>query len=259
LLPSEFQEVQAYPELKRLLAEHVDMQFKDLQTMLLLPLPPLSGGCNFAMTAVLLNIVAGVSALFYVPQKGGTTVRARTSGKTKRPRGAEARFTSLLRDFYPWADEPLRAGRGSKLLYEATRNPLDHSLGLADPPATGHAVREVRLAKSALTGQQIEELETSAARPSWTGTTITLTPTLRKDRIDIRVATPYWGVHRMLHSLFGNATQAASANQRATQFGPLWDKYVSLGEKASISDCDGVKGELQSPSHGTNQRSADDS
>src|SRR2546430_509260 len=122
MLPSEFPEVQSRAGLKRLLAEHVDMQFVDVRTMLQLPLADLArgftptsyilkivrrilhlpelglaGGCNFATASFLLNIIAGSSVCFY-----NTSESAFTTRNDRRDR-----FKKLLADFYPWHGEPV--------------------------------------------------------------------------------------------------------------------------------------------------------
>jgi hypothetical protein len=147
MLPSEFAEVQAHGDLKRLLAEHVDMQFVDLRTMLRLPLAGLAGECNFAAASFLFNIIAGSSVCFYRTSDAAFTAR--------RDRGL--RFMGVLDDFYPWHGEPV--ARATAILYQAARNPLAHSLGLEAPPAAGHTSREIALAKRALTEAEIAQLE----------------------------------------------------------------------------------------------------
>ena len=65
MLPSEYPEVQAYPNLKQLLTVQVDMQFKDLRTLLELPKTEGQGGCNLTAAGVLFNVIAGSSVCFY--------------------------------------------------------------------------------------------------------------------------------------------------------------------------------------------------
>ncbi len=231
MLPSEFPEVQSRNALKRLLAVHVDMQFKDLRTMLRLPLPGLDGGCNFAAAAFLFNVIAGGSVCFY-----------NTSDQAFKTRGDRSeRFRNVLRDFYPWAGEPLAKEEAVQLLYAAARNPLAHSLGLDAPPTPGHVSQEIALGKRSLTDLQITELEDSAVRPAW------LLPTITKmkaesgaDKFIISVPALYWGVHRMLRALFMEENQVGNADAVAKRFGPLWDKYISLGETMTVSDAGGV-------------------
>src|SRR6266446_4256412 len=120
MLPSEYPEVQAWDSLRRLLAEHVDMQFIDLRTMLRLPMAGLAGGCNFAAASFLFNIIAGSSVCFYKTNEQAFTEK----------RDRSQRFRMVLTDFYPWHGELVDKGEAIEILYEAARNPLAHSLGL---------------------------------------------------------------------------------------------------------------------------------
>ena len=98
MLPSECPEVQSRNDLKRLLAEHVDMQFAvDVRTMLRLPTASLAGGCNFAAAAFIFNIIAGSSVCFY-----------KTSDKAFMAKGDRGeRFKKLLEDFMPFEERVL--------------------------------------------------------------------------------------------------------------------------------------------------------
>ncbi|MFH0809852.1 MAG: hypothetical protein V2A77_05220, partial [Pseudomonadota bacterium] len=172
--------------LKELLETHVDMQFKDVRTMLMLPQEPcgLSAGCNLAITSILCNIIAGLSRCVFEADKLGQ-------------RGIDrAQFTGLLTEFYPWQDEPLLKKDGVEILYEHTRNPLTHAFGLREKPENKILVID----KSPLTYDQIIALEEPPDMNH------PLTPTLKQhpDGIHINVATLYWGVHRMLQKLFSS-------------------------------------------------------
>lgn len=242
MLPSEFPEVQARQHLKRLLAEHVDMQFIDLRTMLRLPAADLTGGCNLAAASFLLNVIAGSSVCFY-----------RTSADVFKARGDRSdRFKDLLRDFYPWADEAIDKRAAIDILYYAARNPLVHSLGLDAPPLDAHVSREISLAKRALTVAEIGELEGNATRPAWARQTIVAgRAESGADTFAISVPTLYWGVHRMLHSLFADPGHASEADAVAERFGPLWDKYKAVGDSVSMTDSDGVRAEIVGPRDAT--------
>jgi hypothetical protein len=186
LLPSEFPEVQAHAALKRLLFEHVDMQFDDIRTMLRLPMEGLTGGCNFAAAAVLFNIISGCSVCFY-----------NASEKALTPAGqASCRFRGLLGEFYPWVGEPLSKADGVTLLYKATRNPLTHRLGLDEPPSSATKRNEIALKKWSLRPEEIAELEDSADKPPWALATITeKTVPSGANQFTISVPALYWGVH----------------------------------------------------------------
>src|SRR2546422_1281705 len=148
MLPSEFPEVHARTALKRLLFEHVDMQFDDIRTMLRLPMGGLTGGCNFAATAVLFNIISGCSVCFYNASEKALTGAGQ----------AGCRFRGLLGEFYPWVGEPLSKLDGVSLLYKATRNPLTHRLGLDDPPSSASKGSEIAVKKGPLRRDQDREL-----------------------------------------------------------------------------------------------------
>jgi signal transduction histidine kinase len=82
---------QTPPRVKALIQSVENHFFRDVHTMLRLPMPEheLPAGCNFAITQVLAAAVSGISVTLY-SDKGG----------------AGARFKGLLRDFYPWSLEP---------------------------------------------------------------------------------------------------------------------------------------------------------
>ena len=67
LFPSRFPEVADRPNLRKLLAEQVDMQMDDVASTLALPRYDLglSGGCNLALTGLLSNVISGCSVLLF--------------------------------------------------------------------------------------------------------------------------------------------------------------------------------------------------
>jgi hypothetical protein len=217
LLPSEFSEVQSYPALKRLLENQVDTQFIDLRTLLHLPQSGLEGGCNFTAASVLFNLIAGSSVCFYNPSKDVLEKRGNRSERFKR----------LLTEFYPWQEELMPKDEGIEVLYKSARNPLAHGLGLDAPPNESPG-REVKLQKGPLDESQVYELEDSFNRPDWISPTIVSKQHLASGAIEIVISVPtlYWGVHRMLHTLFAVPTHTSRANELAELFSPLWDKYV---------------------------------
>lgn len=236
MLPSEFPEVQGREHLKRLLAEHVDMQFMDLRTMLRLPSAGLAGGCNFAVASFLFNVIAGSSVCFYKTSAAAFTA--------KGDRGT--RFEGLLADFYPWQGEPVAKATAIDILYDAARNPLAHSLGLEAPPPAGHVAREIPLAKRPLSEAEIAELEDETVKPVWVGPTVAQGKAASgADSFKISIPALYWGVHRMMHALFADAVHVADAEAVAKQFGPMWDKYVAVGEVMSVSDAGGVQVKIE--------------
>jgi len=102
---------------KRLIQGAVEDQFNDVHSMMMLP------NCNFAATAILVNLISGMSTIFY-GQDGG-------SG---------ARFKNVLKDFYPWDLQPSNNAPREvviECLYDTVRNPLAHSLGVQTQEAKG--------------------------------------------------------------------------------------------------------------------------
>ena len=219
MLPSEFPEVQSYPNLKRLLEGQVDMQFVDLRTLLRLPQEGLEGGCNFTVANVLFNLVAGSSVCFYDP-----------SEEALRNRGDRGRrFKAILEQFYPWQGEPLPKDDFISALYDSARNPLTHRLGLDAPPNGSSMGKQIALMKWPLTEEQIRELEESSTRPVWVHTTVVHQKNLAYGSTELAISVPalYWGVHRMLHALFADSAHAARADALAKIFSLQWDKCVS--------------------------------
>ena len=218
MLPSEFPEVQAYPQLKRLLAHQVDMQFVDLRSLLELPRVQGDGGCNFVAATVLFNIVAGSSVCFYDAKPDGLTNRGDRS----------RRFVGVLENFYPWNGELVSKDLAVSILYQSARNPLAHSLGIDTPDANTKA-KQVLLKKWALTAEQIQELEDTVNRPSWAEGTVVHIKPLQGGGEEVAISIPalYWGVHRMLHALFADPAQVKQAEALVEHFGHLWDHYVT--------------------------------
>ena len=193
------------------------MQFIDLRTLLRLPQSGLEGGCNFTAASVLFNLIAGSSVCFYNPSKDVLGKRGNRGD----------RFKGLLMEFYPWQEELMSKDEGIEVLYKSARNPLAHSLGL-DAPSNESPGREVRLQKVPLDESQVYELENSFTRPVWTPPTIASKGRLASGAIEIVISVPalYWGVHRMLQTLFSASTHTSRANELAEVFSPLWDKYA---------------------------------
>ena len=109
------------PQVTKLIRLNVESYFRDVHTMLRLPLPDndLLAGCNFAVTRILASVVGGVSATLY-GEKGH-------KGRL---------FKEVLRKSYPWPLEvanTVKPGRGAEIIYTLFRNPLTHKLGLGPP------------------------------------------------------------------------------------------------------------------------------
>ena len=219
MLPSEIPEVQEYYYLKRLLQAQVDMQFMDLRSMLLLPRKEigLEGGCNLAATAILFNIIAGFSVCLF--ESGEDALRNR--GDRSR------RFREIIRQYYPWENEPVEKNQFVNILYDSARNPLTHSLGLDTPPSQTIG-KQVVLQKYALTMPQILELEDSQKRPAWLAPTLIGVHELAHGSVEVVISVPtlYWGVNRMIRNLFSNPVNNVAANSFSEAFSPQWDKYM---------------------------------
>lgn len=210
--PSDFPEVQAYPNLRALLAIQLDMQFADLRTLLQLPRPGdgLEGGCNLTAASLLFNIVSGSSVLFY---DASTTAMAdgRQSGR---------RFKELLTGYYPFCDGDLQPDEAARVLYEAARNPLTHCLGVGKDkrvfpgaPQIGNRPVAVMFSKGPLSPGQVGALVSVRERPAWLEPTITV----QHEECVIAVCALAWGVHEMLRQLFGDPPQAQQADATAAR------------------------------------------
>jgi hypothetical protein len=221
MLPSEFQEAQSHPNLRLLLAEHIDMQFDDLRAVLRLPAPEALGspaGGNFIAASALLAAVSGCSVLF---------LRA-GSAAFKPPFDSKGRFRDAL-GYMPWDAKTsgLQKGAGIKRLYSYARNPLAHAFGVTYHP--GKATAQIpnvlqwsmAIQKTRLSLAQIHELEGSTDRPEFVG------PPLKRvnkkalgqpERLVLDVGGLYWGLHRMLHELFADPREVAKAEEMARRF-----------------------------------------
>ncbi len=202
--PSEFPEIQNYPEIVNFLKLRVDMLFEDIRTLLRLPFDDLVG-CNFTTAAMLFNIIAGFSVCFY-----------NASIKAIRQKGDRGkRFKELLIKYYPWQNESISPKEGSELLYSQTRNPLANSLGLDVPLQTKQTKKNVVLAKdtNGLTLKKIDELELSHERPKWLPQTFCI----GSNEIRIFIPTLYWGLHRLLHKFFADKEQIEKAEKLIKQ------------------------------------------
>ncbi len=201
-----------YPSVGLFLREHVEMQFADLRLMLQMPLGNEQGpGCNYASTAVLMNLISGFSVCLYDASKAAL--------KDRRNRGP--RFKALLTKYYPWEGEKLGQEEGSELLYNMVRNPLAHSLGINadmyDEVAEESDVEEwTGIAKRSMNLAEIATLESSSVRPTWLGegrfTWFERTLASGETGKFLSVPCLYWGVWRTLERLCSDTTQMDKAN-----------------------------------------------
>ena len=148
---------------------------------------------------MLFNIIAGVSVCFYDASVEALSQRGDRS----------KRFKNLLIKYYSWEGESVSPREGSELLYEQTRNPIAHSLGLDSPFRNHPKGKEVTLTKRPLTVGEIRELEVSLKRPAWLPKTIIVEP----EGSSVSILTFYWGVHILLHNLFADQEQMKKAKE----------------------------------------------
>jgi len=205
VLPAQYPEVQSYPHLKKLLADHIDMQFEDVRVLLELPQPGSTVGGNFATAALLFNIISGASVAFY-----NTSMKA-LKGKAG---GSGARFRSVLTDHFPMAEITLPEPTVLQVFYDYSRNPLAHSLGLSGPKNV-----DVFIAKKPLSAKQISELEDSPTLPKWAREALYDAGVQPGPSYRISISGLYWGVHRMLQSIFADSNQATRTDSVAATLG----------------------------------------
>jgi hypothetical protein len=196
----------ATPEtVKRLIQGAVEDQFKDVHSMMMLP------NCNFATTAILVNLISGMSTIFY-QQHGG-------SGD---------RFKNMLSEFYPWDLQPPNNARPElviECLYDTVRNPLAHSLAVRTQEVKARrgqpkyivvrkpSGKSFGYGKPGLPEDLLEQLERSPTPPG---------PTLTENAEGGRtlcVDGLYWGVRTMLSRL---TYDAARMQKSAILLADLW-------------------------------------
>jgi hypothetical protein len=187
------------PRVKALIRALESHYLSDVHTMLRLPDfdRDLMAGCNFAITQVLAAAVSGISVTLY-SQNGGSGIR----------------FKGLLKDHYPWAQEPgsmVSSQEGANVIYSVIRNPLTHDLGLdLENKRQGRKIVIKRLAtdnkRKGLPEHFIEQLE-SPNRPS------PMSPTVRvlSGKTVVLVEAFYWGVRQMVEQLSRDISRIQSA------------------------------------------------
>ena len=190
----------------RFMRRTVDLYLEDVHALLRLPLPTvgITAGGNFAIAAVLLNVISGASVHLYDPVRG----------QSRNNRGAL--FTECLKAFYPWESEPndgvRDGGDGADILYKMFRNPLAHSIGVHKASTTRHIQR----LPFQFSEGDLLALESSSIRPV---AVIVGAPTLQRhtgtvspfDAISLTVEPFYWGVRRMLQLLANDRPRMLAA------------------------------------------------
>jgi hypothetical protein len=196
-----------YPKLWQFLKYQVDMQFADARCLLQLPQRNMTAGCNYAAAAVLFNLISGISVCIY-----DASLR---DFKSKMGRGEK--FKSLLLNYYPWPGEPAPRDEAVVVLYQSSRNPLSHSLGLYQPQVEMRSTID----KFRLNPRKINTLESRKYRPKW------LPPTISHEKYPfgiykISIPSLYWGMCRLIESLTDDRTQMDKAE---TFFFQLYIEY----------------------------------
>ena len=150
--PEDVPALERYPHVKKFVASHVAMQFGDIRAMLSLPTGQggdrIEHGCNFAAANALCSIVSGLSVVFFDRQGKVANAKRRYSNRGKR-------FKRLLKFYYPWTDGEDRVAK-IDALYDLTRNPLAHSLGVLE---SGQVPIAIVKPKDGLTIEQVSVLD----------------------------------------------------------------------------------------------------
>jgi hypothetical protein len=240
LFPSRFPEGDDRPNLRRLLAEQIDMQMDDVSSMLALPRHDLglSGGCNLALTGLLSNVIAGCSVLFFEASLDSVWGGARFDSGT--------RFKELLVEYYPWSErDALAPDHAAQLLYHEAGNHRAHDLGvgknrIAFPGLPHGDKRAVMLAKSTLSVTETEDLLRSPGeRPE--SATIRIEPNAWV--IDVEALTS--GTFILMHRLLADSWQSDLAEETAQLL--LAGQTIDYGALPPADECLGKWGELRAP------------
>jgi len=119
---------------------------------------------------------------------------------------------------YPWSELDAVDGElGARLLWDHTRNPLSHALGVGktaelfpgiDPEQGGVWLSKPEVG---LPEAVVERLMRSYERPDWVGATVGSEP----GGYVVNVVALSWGVQRMLRNLFEDAEQTNAAEMTA--------------------------------------------
>lgn len=194
-----------FPKLKSFVEWGVDMQLADVRDLLRLPLPAadLHSGQNFTAAGALTSFISGASVWFFDATEEGLGNR----------RDRKRRFCEVVERYWPWDDrEIVERAEAIRVLWDCARNPLTHALGLPDP-ADGTVIS---ITKSAVTEEQLVELDTSEKRPEWVGPTIAPADTAAPGGAYVlSVPALYWGVQRVVRRLLSDEAQAAPAEDVA--------------------------------------------
>jgi hypothetical protein len=207
-----------YPRLHLFLKNSFQMLISDIRALLRLPYAHLKTGCNLTLASRLFSLIGGTSVCLY-----NASYEDFLQGN---PGKSRAKFIGVLKDYYPWENEELTKENAVVILYDSTRNPIEHCLGIYKPNERHRS----QIVKDRLTPKQIEEIESSEARPPWLPLTITLSQS-GFFRYDINTSSLYWGVFRLIINLLKDRTQLEKSEEFQMH---LWDDYNLKGLNSTL-------------------------
>ncbi len=194
MLPSTIAQFANYKHVKKFVAKHLDMQFADINQMLMTP------GFNFVAANFLCDIVSGISVSLFLP-----AVTTKLHKGNTVPFSDGDYFKALLRKYYPWEVKERRA-RKLSILYQVVRCPMAHALGLHEPPP-----KKLGISKgSPLTQDQLNEAALSDSRPAFIP--LAITRRAKSQKWVFSVEGFWWGVFAMLRALANDTNQMSRAD-----------------------------------------------
>jgi hypothetical protein len=234
VLPSEYPELRPWPNLVRLMEQHVDMQVQDIRTMFGLPLPEMGieTGMNFSTGRTVFDLISGASVVFFDASVEAFITRSDRADRFRRlivcyfpdlsERMPGDRYRALQEEFpvvvpieNPAPDiSDLSPEQVADVLWADARNPLTHALGLADP--AGETILFLGKSERGMTPAEILGMEDVLGILESYPFTVHEGAQGPEYRIDLH--TLYWGVHQMLRKLFHDDEQAARAEVVAAHF-----------------------------------------
>jgi len=215
-----------YPRLYLFLKTSFQSQISDIRCILRLPYGHLKTGCNIASASLLFSLISGVSTCLYNASYEDFV--------REKPTGSGRKFKGVLRDYYPWKDEQLPIDEAIRIIYDSTRNPIEHSLGLYQP----NEVRRSMIKKIRLTPKQIAYIESSEIKPAWLPPTITMSNSPFFN-YDINVMSLYWGTFRLICRLLKDKKQLEKAEVFQMH---LWDDYNLKALESTIKQMESMQG-----------------
>lgn len=152
-----------YPLVYDFVVNHVQMQFKDIGTMLRLPMQAhgLSSGCNFASASVICNLISGVSVTIFQP---AVIQRPDRHGNMQMIGSGEA-FKEFVKAFYPDPSSQRRSDVAD-VLYKQLRNSFAHALGVLSRGAYILEIKKVTSTNAATPGDGLMQAEVAAIEES---------------------------------------------------------------------------------------------